>query len=203
MRNVFVTFDGNIPSILFAPPAEPCGRFQSLRCYNMQHHSVGGATTSSRTVWTQNWDFRGASPALSRQLGHLLDHSTLPSACAREPTFAHLTPDDLLPMATPLLPVVFPTHATRSKWGVRELTVKEIALCLDAPLWIVSNPVLLGLFSQRHKEGQVIPLKLLQAPLQAFLIALAPVSAGTSDPKVRPRVSSEDPRGSWLPLLDM
>ena len=63
-------------------------------------------------------------------------------------------------MTAPLLPVVFSTHATRSKWGVRELISKEIALCLDASLWIVSNPVLLGLFSQHHAEGRIIPLKL-------------------------------------------
>jgi hypothetical protein len=61
---------------------------------------------------THSWNYTGLPPAVSRQLGHLLDHSTLPVACSREPSFAHLTPDQLLPMSSPLLPVMFPTPAT-------------------------------------------------------------------------------------------
>ena len=203
MRNVVDSCDGSLPAILLASPGEPRDVFRTWRYHNVHHHLVGGATTSSAFLWTLNWRFRGTSPAVSRQLGHLLDHSTLPSACSREPTFAHLTPDELLPMTAPLLPVVFPTHATRSKWGVRELTSKEIALCLDAPLWIISNPVLLGLFSQHHAEGLIIPLKMLQAPLQSLLVALAPASPGPLQANVLTPTCSEDPRGSWLPLLNM
>jgi len=204
MKNFVEACEISLPVIMLSPPGEPRDVFRTWRFHNVHHHVVGGATLSSAKVWTLNWKFRGPALAVSRQLGHLLDHSTLPSACSREPAFAYLSPEDLLPMTGPLLPVVFPTHATRSKWGVRALTSKEIALCLDAPLWIVSNPLLLGLFNQRHAEGHVIPLKLLQAPLQSLLAELAPAPSSKSSvvpPHVVSPDFSEDPRGSWLPRL--
>ena len=140
----------------------------------LHHHAVGGATSSSRRLWTRDWSHTGLPQVVSRLIGHLLDHSTLHAVFSREPSFAHLKPKDLLPVTRPLLPVVFPTHATLTQWGSRELTSKEVTLCLDAPLWIVSNPTLLALFVQRHAQRRAIPLKLLQAPLQACLALLDP-----------------------------
>ena len=150
----------------------------------------------------RDWAYASLSPAMSCPLGHLLDHSTLPVACSRAPTFTHFTPGNLPPMNSPLLPVVFPTHATRTKWGFRELTPKEIALCLDALFWIVSNPILSALFVARYRQGLLVPLKLLQASLQACLAAIDPSPPVTS--LLSPDSSTpfhKDRPGSWLPLL--
>ena len=41
-------------------------------------------------------------------------------------------------------------RVSRTKWGSRELTPKEIAQCLDAPLlWVVSNPIVLAFYVER------------------------------------------------------
>ena len=195
MAAIFRGVSGGVPAILVNP-------HRCRQGSQVHHRDVGGATTGFGYLQAHDWAYAGLSPAVSRQLGHLLDHSTLPIACSRAPTFAHFTPDDLLPMSGPLLPVVFPTHATRTKWGFRELTPKEIALCLDAPLWITSNPILLVLFVARYRQGLSMPLKLLQAPLQACLAAIDPAPPVTS--LLSPASTApfqEDLRGSWLPSL--
>ena len=65
----------------------------------------------------------------------------------------------------------------------------------------MSNPVLLGLFVDRHGRGQVVPLKLLQAPLQACLDAIDPPLPRLSPSAPDLVADREDPRGSWLPSL--
>lgn len=201
MSKILAELAKDIPTIMFAPGSSARDR-RGISSRVLHHHSVGGATSCSGRLWRLNWNYTDLPQAVSRQLGHLLDHSTLPTACSREPSFAHLSPEDLLPMTKPLLPVVFPTHATRTNWGSRELTAKEVALCLDAPLWIVSNPVLLSLFVQRYDQGQAIPLKLLQTPLQDCLASIDPSVPIIEPPgPVSSQLFQEDRRGSWLPLL--
>jgi hypothetical protein len=190
-----------IPALLICPSwALGTRKLRKFPSWSLHHQVVGGTTSCKGRMWSRGWTFTGLPRGLS------VTSSTTASSqtCLADPAFDHLSQEDLLPiLATHLLPIVFPTHATRTKWGVRDLTPKEIGLCLDAPQWIVSNPPLLRLFLNRHSEAGVIPLKMLQAPLQACLVAVDPPSA----PIIKSLATSlefslEDPRGSWLPLLD-
>jgi hypothetical protein len=138
MSTILAALAEGVPTVMFAPSFNT--RIRRGRA--LHHHTVGGATTCHGRLSTRDWDCTGLPQAVPRQLGDILDHSMLPDVCSREPSFPHLMPEDFLPVARPLLPVGFPTHATHAKWGSRELTPKEVALCLDAPLWIVSHPVL-------------------------------------------------------------
>jgi hypothetical protein len=113
ISTIFAVLAKGVPTVMFTPSFDT--RIRRRRA--LHHHTVGGATTCHGELSTRDWDYTGLPQAVSRQLGHLLDHSTLPDVCSREPSFPHLTPEDLLPMTRPLLPVVFPTHATRTKWG--------------------------------------------------------------------------------------
>jgi hypothetical protein len=204
MGQVLEKLNVNIPAILVCPSWVP-GQwvFRHLPSWPLHHQVVGGATDCRGRMWTRSWVHEGLPPMVRRQLGHLLDHGTLPSACVEHPAFPHLSPQDLFPMDRNLPPVVFPSHATRTKWGIRPLTSKEIGLCLDAPLWVVSKPVLLSLFLQRFLDGKVMPLKMLQAPLFACLKYLdsftpeEPPAAAVASPLP----PAEDSRGSWLASL--
>jgi hypothetical protein len=180
---------------------------RQLQTWPVWHYKVGGTTTCAARMWVRGWKFSGLPGMVNRTVGHILDYSELPKPCSSEPSFRHLSTEERLPFELVSShvrpPIVFPTHATRTKWGYRGLTPKEISLCMDAPQWIVSNPVLLNLLHLRHSEGGSFPLKVLQAPLQACLLEL-----GASDVPVKPvllrpfSVSGlENPRGTWLPTL--
>jgi hypothetical protein len=126
-------------------------------------------------LWERGGQSGALPPMLTRSLGHVVDLGELPKPCSRQPSFQHLSPEDLLPILSTCRPtMVFPTHATRSKWGTLVLTAKELGLCLNAPQWIISNPVLLKLLLEKHSEDDAIPLKTLQAPLQQCLRAIDP-----------------------------
>jgi hypothetical protein len=196
---------GTTPALLVTMDKTAAGqKLRKFTSWPIHHCLVGGTTTSSGRLWIRGWVFDGLPQRVSRSLGHILDHGALPSPCSKAPTFDHLSPSDLLPQdCANLSPIVFPTHASRTKWGSRELSAKELSLCYDAPQWLVSNPGLLKLFLERLVEGTLVPLKLLQASLHACLLAIDPP---VLDDKVSSVVSQavpivEDPRGTWLPAL--
>jgi hypothetical protein len=167
---------GTTPALLVTTDKTASGRkLRELPSWPIHHWRVGGTTASFGRFWIRGWTFDGLPQRVSRSLGHILDHGELPSPCSKEPTFDHLSPSDLLPQdCSNLPPIVFPTHASRTKWGLRDLSPKELSLCYDAPQWVVSNPSLLKLFLERLVEGSLVPLKLLQASLHACLMAIDP-----------------------------
>jgi hypothetical protein len=104
-----------VPTLLICPSGSSTRKCRGTS-WPLHHNAVGGATVAKGRLWTADWRFVGLPVMVRRQVGHFIDHGTLPTACSRAPDFLHLTTQDLLPMSGKLPPIVFPTHATRTKW---------------------------------------------------------------------------------------
>jgi hypothetical protein len=124
----------------------------------------------------------------------------MPQACQPNPSFAHLKPNQLLPLDGSDLPVVFHSHATCANWGCRKLSHKETAHAVDVPVRLVNDSTGLAVWVARHRAGLVFPLKPLQMAAQLLLQTLGSADTVPDDSPVQP--ADEHPSlGTWLPCI--
>ena len=100
----------------------------------INHRCVGGVTNARGSFGIDD-----RSPPikvqddLSRTLGHVIKYSTRPKVCDPDPGVDHYKRSDLLSLSWPRKPILFPTYMSRTGWGIRPLSDKELASCFDLP----------------------------------------------------------------------
>lgn len=179
--------------------------------HELPHSRVGG-TSMYKAVFGIRGIPRWKIPvSVSRSLGHILDHGIKPNYLSgpdRVLTTCYREGDRLPVRADKATPIAYPTRWCRSGWGMRSLTVAELGLCYDLPLFITKNAVLLGswnLKSGNKTTSTFPPLKLLQTVLDATLVSLAGTVTSPSsvplDTTPTAPVSSAEEGSSLIPSL--
>jgi hypothetical protein len=175
-------------------------RLVGTKPFRLTHAAVGGVTTWSGKVWTSCWNMGPWPRTVRRDIGHVLICSDMPRACQPNPSFAHLKPNQLLPLDGSDLPMVFHSYATYANWGYRKLSHKETAHAMDVPVRLVNDSTGLAVWVARHAAGLVFPLKPLQMAVQPLLQTLGSADTVQDDSPVQP--ADEHPSlGTWLPCV--
>ena len=161
------------------------------------HNKVGGVT-EARASFGINANLPAISllPDLSRTLGHIVKHSVRPQACDINPIFDHYATSDLLSLSFPRKPILYPTHMSRSGWGMRELTTLELGSCFELPEYVI--------WEERFLRD-IVPIQMFRSVIDAIVARFA-----VESPNVTPAVEvpatafkrSKQCDSTWLPLIN-
>ena len=126
------------------------------------HRNVGGVTEARGT-----FGIHLRSPKLelekdlTRSLGHVIKYSIRPRVCdPNGGVETCYTRDDLLSLSFPRRPVLFPTHMSRTGWGMRPLDNSELLACFELPDYIAWQDRFLR---------DIVPLQLFRSVIDSVL----------------------------------
>jgi hypothetical protein len=163
--------------------------------FRLSHANVGGTTRARAT-----FGVRGLTPLViphdpvSRSLGHVLKHSVRPTPCNSELEESHYKTSDRLSLTHLEVPILYPTHFSRTGWGKRALEPEELRLAFELPDDVAWNP---------EFPHEILPLELFRSVVEVVLeVLIPPVSRTIKRAKFIPEESPavcED--RTWLPTL--
>eukprot|EP00980_Cylindrotheca_fusiformis_P005545 scaffold1173_cov84-Cylindrotheca_fusiformis.AAC.3 len=167
----------------------------------VSHHSVGGVTTFQGFFLLRHLPALPLAPAVPMFLRSIVDHKTYLPPWDSSQSGPTLTEDDLLPVATPLAPLLIHSRFSPSGFGLRSLTPRELFSAWDLPLWSPSPPV------TRRATASVLQgfpplsplLRLADAAVQLLGPPGSPVHGLALAPL--PTLDPSDLHRSWLPRL--
>ena len=130
------------------------------------HRNVGGVTNArgSFGIDSRSKPIR-LSRDLCRTLGHVIKYSIRPRVCDPDPGFVHYTVSDVLSLSLPRRPILYPTYMSRTGWGIRESSNKELALRFELPDYVSWNDRFLR---------NLVPLQMCRAVIDSVMIEDTP-----------------------------
>ena len=163
--------------------------------FRLFHANVGGTTQAQAT-----FGVRGLTPLViphdpvSRSLGHVLKHSVRPFPCNPTLEEPHYKTSDSLSLTQLEIPILYPTHFSRTGWGKRVLEPEELRLAFELPDDIVWNP---------EFPHVILPLELFPAVVEVVLEVLIPPTTSRTIKRAKfiPEESAVCEDRSWLPTL--
>ena len=132
---------------------------RSIQWSRINHFSVGGVTNARATFGVdKRSDPIRIRQDLKRSIGHVIKYSERPQVCNPDTSVTHYVLSDVLSISFPRRPVLYPTHMSRTGWGIRPLTNEELATCFELPGWVPWN--------DRFLED-IVPLQLFRAVMDS------------------------------------
>lgn len=166
------------------------------------HRNVGGMTEARATFGI---DYRSGRIKLEkdvqRSLAHVLKYSIRPMVCDPNPLEDHYTLTNLLSLAFPRRPVLYPTYMSRTGWGLRQLTDDELSACFELPDYVKWNDRFLR---------DIVPLQMFRSIIDSVVstthapepLSKRRITVSASDDEIRDRGAPDvvwmESLGRWL-----
>ena len=159
----------------------------------VSHEAVGGVTTCLSRLLSLSVPRFTVPSGVSRTIGSIISYKHFVPACEKEAE--GLTTADRLPVGQPTASIKIPCRHSPTGFGSRSLTISELCLAWDFPLWVTLPP-------GRHSLGllsSMVPLKILLAAADVLLEGMDLVSAPSgSSPLPELARPVRDPHGDLL-----
>jgi hypothetical protein len=183
------------------------GRFlvPHLHWLRFQHSKCGGVTAARLHIGFRGLPSCPMPDTVRRCISHIIQAKERPRPCGPNGVKPFYKLDDLLLPSDLRRDVFLPSHFSYTGWGLRSLSLSELACAFDLPLWAQLAPEALtaweGLLSQHSFPPVVIGARLLHFYVPTFLAHVleeTPSVTPTSSQPGRKRQTG----ATYLPELD-
>eukprot|EP00980_Cylindrotheca_fusiformis_P022018 scaffold8903_cov106-Cylindrotheca_fusiformis.AAC.3 len=166
----------------------------------VSHQTVGGVTDFHGLFLLRHLPALPLAPAVPMTLRAIIDHKTYLPPWDPKQDKPLTTEASLLPVSTPLTPILIPSRFSPSGFGIRSVTPRELFSAWDLPLWA---PVPITRRAAAAALQGFPPLGPLLRLSDAAIHALGPPALPVQGLPLAP-LSTSDPSDlhrSWLPQL--
>jgi hypothetical protein len=181
-----------------------------LHWLRLQHSRCGGVTSTRVQMGFRGLPECPLPNAARRSLSHVLQSKERPRSCppSGPPGLKEFyKPSELLHPTDLNRPVLLPTYFSATGWGVRCLTLHELACAFDIPLWIQENSEDLSQLSVLLYNTPFPPVLIGACILHHYAPMFIEAKVDTMDNKppsapLPPSSSISSDQGTYFPDLD-